>query len=86
MLMMLKEKKKVHGIDLLHEQWIDLDTQKVLFSAGVPISVHQYVAEKGGAKEIMYHIEILLGQTEWDKLNRKLGSLGIDFVEKTDEG
>ncbi len=81
-----KDKKEVHAIELVHEQWIDLDTQKVLFSAGVPIKVHQYIAEHGGSKEIMYRIEILLAQTEWDKMNRKLGSLGIDFVEKTDEG
>lgn len=85
MLKMFKEKKEIHGIELFHEQWIDTDTQKVLFSAGVPISVHQYVAEKGGAKEIMYRVEILLGQSEWDKMNRKLGSLGIDFVEKNED-
>ena len=57
------------------------ETWDAIHSIGVPVTYFQYVEESddtdGSADRIMYRITLDASQNEWDRLNRKLGALGI---------
>lgn len=57
------------------------ETWNAFHSIGVPVSYFQYVEESDGAgglaDTIMYRVTLEASQDEWDRLNRKLGALGI---------
>lgn len=76
------EKRVIHEIPIL-EKDLTKDVWMALFSVGTPVTFRQDVTETNGAKEIMYYVEALVNQSEWDKLNRKLGALGIDEIQTT---
>lgn len=57
------------------------ETWNAFHSIGVPVTYFEYVEETdgagGAADTIMYRVSLEASQEEWDKLNRKLGALGI---------
>lgn len=57
------------------------ETWSAFHSIGVPVTYFEYVEESDGAggtaDRIMYRVSLDASQDEWDRLNRKLGALGI---------
>lgn len=84
--MMIKElfkapvKRDIHEFDLLKKDLND-DTWNTLYSVGTPVTTFEHVAESNGAKEILVKVSVPCTQAEWDKLNRQLGKLGIDYID-----
>ena len=74
-------KKKNHRFSLLETDVLNKEVWLTLFGAGVPVTFLQDVIERQpGAKEIIYRINLLLTDEQWDVMNRKFGSLGIDVI------
>lgn len=77
-------KREVHSFpmyekDLSKEVWMELHR------FGAPVTFKEDVRESKGEKWIEYEISIPLTQDEWDRLNRRLGKLGIDEYSNEDE-
>ena len=78
-----KEKKRdIHEFDLLKKDLND-ETWNTLYSVGTPVTTLETVAESNGSKEILIKVQIPCTRAEWDRLNRNLGKLGIDFIDAT---
>lgn len=74
-------KKKIHRFSLLETDVLNKEVWLTLFGAGVPVTFFQDVMERQpGAKEIIYRINLLLTDEQWDVMNRKFGALGIDVL------
>ncbi len=75
------EIKRNHRFSLLETDVLNKEVWLVIFGAGVPATFDQDVIERQpGAKEIIYKINVLLTDEQWDIMNRKFGSLGIDVL------
>lgn len=61
------------------------ETWTAFHGIGQPVTYFEYVEEPDqGAKRFMYRVTLEATQDEWDRLNRRLGALGISEVP-TDE-
>ena len=73
--------KRNHRFSLLETDVLNKEVWLVIFGAGVPVTFDQDVIERQpGAKGIIYKINALLTDEQWDVMNRKFGSLGIDVL------
>lgn len=73
--------KKNHKFSLLETDVLNKEVWLVIFGADVPVTFDQDVIERQpGAKEIIYKINALLTDEQWDVMNRKFGALGIDVL------
>ena len=75
-------KKETHEIPIF-EKDLNKEVWMALFDFGVPVTFEEDVKKHDDTKEIIYNVRITLTRKEWDKLNRRLGALGIN--EMTDD-
>lgn len=71
--------RKTHEFPML-EKDLTKEVWMALHSVGTPVTFEQDVTENDGVKEICYNVSIPASQDEWDKLNRRLGKLGVDEI------
>lgn len=72
--------RKIHTFPLL-EKDLTKEVWMALHSVGTPVTFEQDVLEHDGVKEISYDVSVLTTQDEWDRMNRRLGKLGIDEIQ-----
>lgn len=77
--------KKNHKFSLTEKDVLNKEVWLVLFGAGVPVTFDQDVIEPtAGVKEIIYKINAIMTDSQWDVMNRHFGSLGIDVIINID--
>lgn len=61
------------------------ETWSAFHGIGQPVTYFEYVEEPdGGSKRFMYRVTLEATQDEWDRLNRRLGALGISEAPASD--